>query len=69
MTDCCAGSDGAKSTMANSSQDLIGTQCTEQANSSSFESPSHHKDTANKIQDMIMGCGSDLNISSLPSHL
>ena len=69
MIDCYTGPDGDENAMVSPSQDLIGTQCTKQASSSSSESPSHHMDTANEIQDTTMACGSDLNISGLPSHL
>ena len=68
MTDCFAGLDGAKSVMADPSQDLIGTQESERAFSSSSESPSHRKETTKEIHDTTKTSGSGLNISSLPSH-
>ena len=68
MTNCIAGLDGAESAMANPSQDLIGTQASEQAASSSSESPSQRKETANELHDTTKATDYGLNISGLQSH-
>ena len=68
MTDCIAGLDGAESAMADPNQDLIGIQVSEQAASSSSESPSQRKETAEEIHDTTKATNSGLNISGLPSH-
>ena len=68
MTDCFVGLNGAESAMTDPSQDLIGTQESEQAASSSSESQSHHKETTEEIHDTTKASGSSLNISGPPSH-
>ena len=68
MTDCTVGLDGAESAMADPSQDLIGTQASKQAASSSSESPSQRKETADELHDPAKVTDSGLNISGLKSH-
>ena len=68
MTNYTAGLDGAESAMADPSQDLIGTQASEQAASSSSESPSQRKEIADELHDTTKATDSGLNISGLQSH-
>ena len=68
MTDCIAGLNGAESAMADPSQDLIGTQASKQAASSSSESPSQRKEIADELHDTTKAIDSGLNISGLQTH-
>ena len=68
MTDCIAGLDGAKSAMADPSQDLIGTHTSEQAASSSSESSSQSKESADELHDTTKATDSGLNILGLQTH-
>ena len=68
MNDYIARLDGAESAMADPSQDLIGTQASEQAASSSSESPSQRKETIDELHDTTKVTDSGLNISGMQSH-
>ena len=54
--------------MVDPSQELIGTQASEQAASSSSESPSQRKEIADELHDTTKATDSGLNISGLQSH-